>query len=120
MNTKSIGFTLVELLIVIVIVGALASVLIPLLLGSRSRALDTSAANCAKLVAASQEVLFIDTHSYAESLATLNTATDNMANTCESDWVDDSASFLVGWVVSHPDGSGQVYDVGPGGITPPP
>lgn len=109
-----------ELLIVIAIIGILAAVLVPNLLAARSRAYDASAAVCAKQVAAGQSVVFIDTRTYALTLAALNVATKNMANNCEATWVDDSTDFATGWSVQHPNGSGLVYTVGPSGIIPPP
>lgn len=120
MSNSKAGFTLIELLIVIAIIGVLAAVLIPNLLGARTRAHDAAAAGCAKQVASGQEVVFVDTQAYASSLMAVNVATQNMANSCEATWVDDTADFTAGWEVSHPNGSGLVYLVGPGGIVPPP
>lgn len=114
------GFTLIEVLIVIVIVGILAVVLIPNLLGARARAHDTEAAGCAKQIAAGQAVVYIDTQTYSADLLALNTATDSMASNCQATWVDDIPDFTVGWAVEHPNGTGLIYTVGPDGIIPPP
>lgn len=114
------GFTLIELLIIIVIVGVISAVLIPNLLQARLRANDTAAAGCAKQLASSQEFVFIEAHVYASSLAALNAATQGMADNCEAPWVDDTAPFASGWDVGHPNGTGLVYVVEPGGIIPPP
>lgn len=120
MRHSTPGFTLIELLIVIAIVGIIAVVLIPNLLGTRARAHDTEAAGCAKQIAAGQAVVYIDNQSYSANLATLNAATDDMANNCQATWVDDTVDFTVGWAVEHPNGTGLIYTVGPDGIIPPP
>lgn len=120
MQTQPQGFTLIELLIVIAIIGILSAVLVPNLMSARTRAHDTSAAGCAKHVAAAQEVAFIEGGSYAASLASLNVVSGGMVSNCEAAWVDSAGSFEDGWEVQHPNGSGLVYVVGPGGIVPPP
>ncbi|CAN5832252.1 hypothetical protein BH24DEI2_BH24DEI2_02630 [soil metagenome] len=59
-QSASGGFTLLELLIVIAIIGILSAVLIPNLLNARARAFDTGAQACLKEAATAQELIAAD------------------------------------------------------------
>ena len=64
MNNITQGFTLVELLIVIAIIGILAAALIPNLIGAQRRAYDTGAQSCAKSVQVAEVTNQIDSQTY--------------------------------------------------------
>lgn len=66
------GFTLVELLVVILIIGILAGIAIPLFLHQRSKAEDSIAVSLVREAVAEMESAFIDSETYAVTPATLN------------------------------------------------
>lgn len=66
MKQSKDGFTLVELLIVIAIIGILASTLVPNLLNARSRAVDVSAQSYLRDAYAIQAVHQLDNEAYTD------------------------------------------------------
>jgi prepilin-type N-terminal cleavage/methylation domain-containing protein len=63
-GTSDDGFTLVELLLIIVIVGILAAIAIPVLLSQRNKATEASMKSDLRTVANQMETYFVDHHVY--------------------------------------------------------
>lgn len=69
------GFTLIELMIVIAIIGILAAIAIPQFAAYRKRGYDAAAKSALKNLATAQEAYFVDNGVYCTTLATLKSAT---------------------------------------------
>ena len=72
MNQK--GFTLIELMIVIAIIGILAAIAIPQFAAYRQRAGDASTIADIRNVATAQEAYFVDNDTYAPNIGALDSS----------------------------------------------
>ncbi len=68
------GFTLIELMIVIAIIGILAAIAIPNFVSYRQRSYNSAAQTDLKNAMTTQEAYFVDNSTYADSLAKLTDA----------------------------------------------
>ncbi|MGM9320622.1 type II secretion system protein [Deinococcus aquaticus] len=90
-HTRKIqGFTLVELLITIAIIGILSGTLLPFLLGAQKRAYDTGASACAKSIQTVQGLSMIDSKEYmlvGSGVNQINRSTDGVNAACKTQYL---------------------------------
>ncbi|MCD0169398.1 type II secretion system protein [Deinococcus sp. 23YEL01] len=86
MKNHQNGFTLIEILVVISIIGILSATLIPFILAAQKRAYDTGASACAKSIQTVQGVVFIDSNKYTKigsQANEINKSTDGLNGACK-------------------------------------
>ena len=109
------GFTLIELMIVIAIIGVLAAIAIPQFSAYRLRAFNSATMSDLKNVAIAQEAYHVDYETYSDSIATLiNTVGINISPGVTISISKSNAAFtLEGY---HTAGDKTYTLTGPGGV----
>jgi len=103
------GFTLIELMIVIAIIGILAAIAIPQFSAYRQRAYNSAAVSDLKNAATAQEAYFVDHQTYTTSLPNLVTSTGVTLTV--------TAANITGYTMTsqHNAGDKKYTLIGPGG-----
>lgn len=109
------GFTLIELMIVIAIIGILAAIAIPQFSAYRKRAFNASAESDVRNLATAQEAYYVDFSKYVSGSSNLLSYGYVASNNVSATVNGDSSSYTIS--AYHTTGGDHTYSViGPGGV----
>lgn len=103
---KEGGFTLLELLIVIVIIGILALLIIPNITSAPKKARDTQRKTDLRTIQKGLEEYFVSNNVYPSALTALEAGTPPIIKTVPKDPKDPTAPFTYSY---NPDATGATY-----------
>jgi len=116
MMKKNEGFTLIELMIVIAIIGILAAIAIPQFAAYRARSFNAAAQADLRNAATAQEAYFVDNQTYTNNTSVLIGTTYGLFLSENVSFTINSAdSTMYNMKAHHPSGTASYSIVGPGG-----
>ena len=110
------GFTLIELMIVIAIIGILAAIAIPQFAAYRTRSYNSAAQSDLKNAATAQEAYYIDYNTYANAVSKLTGTSGGFYQTADVDLqISNVSSNHYTMTANHLSGNTTYTMNGPGG-----
>ncbi|MDQ6996509.1 MAG: prepilin-type N-terminal cleavage/methylation domain-containing protein [Mariprofundus sp.] len=94
-SKKEKGFTLIELMIVVAIIGILAAIAIPQFSAYRTKAFNSAAVSDLHTARLAEEALFADYQTYGSSVATNAKSTSGGVKLVKSGWVATTVTTAV-------------------------
>jgi len=115
-KSKEKGFTLIELMIVIAIIGILAAIAIPQFSKYRQRSYNSSAESDLRNAATAQEAYFVDESTYCSDTGTLISMTYGLFLSDKVVYsISTANAFTYVMFAYHPSGDASYVIRGPGG-----
>ena len=117
LKSNSKGFTLIELMIVIAIIGILAAIAIPQFSAYRKRSYNASAASDIRNAATAQEAYYVENRRYSAELARLLGTNYGLYNISRGVTVDVEGGTESYTLTSFHSSGNKTYSIlGPGGV----
>ena len=114
-NKDEKGFTLIELMIVIAIIGILAAIAIPQFSAYRNRAYNSAAAADIKNIQTAEEAYYVENGTYSATPATLTATTYGWSQSTSVTVAGGSAQAAYTFSSYHGSGNKTYTVTGPGG-----